>query len=620
MFLPRGSGYRCFNPQNGDAYTVNEATASRFEPFASSFYRPLPPGPVSGRTLLRFAFEGSGSSLRRILGISLISSAVVLSLPVVTGVVFDHILPQAEPGQLALVCILLFVLAFANTLFNLMRGFILLRLEGRIDARVQAALWGRLLDLPASFSRHFSSGDLANRALGIQTIRQAVTGFAASSLLSGVFSLLTFVLLLIYDIKLALVALLLTLIAVAVTLLCGFLQLKHQRRLAAIAGKLSGLTLGMVNGIAKLRVAAAEPRAFVTWSLDYAQQVREELAARRVKNWMATFNALWLPLCTAFLFALYIEAQKSSLVAATASKPMSIGDLVAFLSAFGIMLGAVLSFSKALTDLVAVGPAYERARPILQTEPEARLDRSAPGTLSGALELRSVSFRYRPELPLVVRNVSLRIEPGEFVAIVGSSSSGKSTLLRLLLGFEVPESGNVLYDGCDLRILDQRAVRQQIGVVLQGGRVHAGSIFKNILGAAPLTLDDAWEAARMAGIGEDIEAMPMGMHTVLGEGGGSLSGGQCQRLLIARALVRQPRLLFFDEASSALDNITQAMVSRSLDRLQATRVVIAHRLSTIERADRIYVMQRGELVEVGKFTELMALGGVFAELAKRQVL
>jgi ATP-binding cassette subfamily C protein len=205
------------------------------------------------------------------------------------------------------------------------------------------------------------------------------------------------------------------------------------------------------------------------------------------------------------------------------------------------------------------------------------------------------------------------------VAIVGASGSGKSTLFRMLLRFETPESGSIYYDRRDLATLDVQALRQQIGVVLQNGRIRAGSIHKNIVGTANLTVEEAWEAARMAGLDADIEAMPMGMQTVLGEGGGSLSGGQRQRLLIARALVRRPRILLFDEATSALDNTTQDTVSRSMDNLRSTRVVIAHRLSTIQRADWIYVMEKGQVVQQGAYRELLAQEGPFAELARRQL-
>jgi ABC-type bacteriocin/lantibiotic exporter with double-glycine peptidase domain len=266
-----------------------------------------------------------------------------------------------------------------------------------------------------------------------------------------------------------------------------------------------------------------------------------------------------------------------------------------------------------------VVPLYERATPIFEALPEVSNTNRQPGDLSGAIEMNHVSFRYHPDSPLVLRDISFALKPGQFVAIVGPSGSGKSSLLRLLLGFERPEAGVIYYDGQDLADLDIQAARRQIGVVLQSARLGSGTIFDNIVGSGPFTLDDAWDAARSAGLEQDIREMPMGMHTVVSEGGGNISGGQRQRLLIARAMVKKPRIFLFDEATSALDNRTQAMVSHSLDAFSATRVVIAHRLSTIVHADRVLVVEKGIVVQSGSYEELSEREGLFRELAKRQL-
>ncbi|MGZ8975802.1 ATP-binding cassette domain-containing protein [Methylomagnum sp.] len=295
------------------------------------------------------------------------------------------------------------------------------------------------------------------------------------------------------------------------------------------------------------------------------------------------------------------------------------GDFLAFNAAFTQFLTAILGLGTALTTLLNAIPLYERAQPILHTLPEVDGAGATPGELRGAIELSRVNFSYSADGPQILKDIDLRIAPGEFVAFVGPSGSGKSTLFRLLLGFEVPTSGAVHYDGQDLAGLNVRALRRQLGVVLQNGKLMPGDIFTNIVGSAPLTLDDAWEAARLAGLDGDIRAMPMGMHTVIAEGASTLSGGQMQRLMIARALVGKPRVLLFDEATSALDNRTQEQVSQSLERLNATRVVIAHRLSTIANADWIHVFEQGRVVESGTYGELMERAGRFAELARRQL-
>jgi len=291
---------------------------------------------------------------------------------------------------------------------------------------------------------------------------------------------------------------------------------------------------------------------------------------------------------------------------------------VAFHAAFGLFLSGATSLSTTLIDVLEITTLWERARPIVEAAPEVHTGQGDPGRLTGTLALEHVTFRYREHGPLILDDVSLHAAPGEFIALVGPSGSGKSTLLRLLLGFETPEAGAVYYDGQELSRLDVRAVRRQVGSVLQQSTLMAGTIFEHIAGSALITHEDAWEAVRAAGLVEDIAALPMGLHTFVSEGGSNLSGEQRQRLLIARTLVGKPAIVLFDEATSALDNRTQAVVTASLERLQVTRVVIAHRLSTIQSADRIYVLAGGRVVQQGTFAELTRHAGLFAELMARQ--
>ena len=280
----------------------------------------------------------------------------------------------------------------------------------------------------------------------------------------------------------------------------------------------------------------------------------------------------------------------------------------------------MLTLSTSAVNALTVIPLFERALPILLSVPEVTESKTTPGRINGSLELSHITFRYKPDAPPVLRDISLKIAPGEFVAFVGASGSGKSTLFRLLLGFETPESGAIYFDGQELAGLDIQALRSQIGVVLQTSKPVSGSLFENIVGSAPLTVDDAWDAARAAGLDQDVRRMPMGMHTHIADGGGGISGGQRQRLLIARAIVAKPRIVFFDEATSALDNRTQEIVTISLGALQATRVVIAHRLSTIINADRIFVLDKGSIIQSGTYAELVAQEGLFQKLAERQTV
>lgn len=330
---------------------------------------------------------------------------------------------------------------------------------------------------------------------------------------------------------------------------------------------------------------------------------------------MVVINNILSALTPAVIFAFATDLLRSQ-----ADGGISTGTFLAFNAAFGTFISGATGLSSTVVDILEILPLWERAQPILQATPEVDANKTDPGRLSGRVEIKHIVFRYRAHSDLTLDDVSLRVEPGEFIALVGPSGSGKSTLFRLLLGFDSPESGSICYDGQELAQLDVNAVRRQLGVVLQNSRLMSASIFENISSSAPLTMDEAWEAARMAGLASEIAAMPMGMHTVVSEGGTNLSGGQRQRLLIARALALRPRILLFDEATSALDNRTQAIVSESLEKLNVTRIVVAHRLSTIRNADRIYVLQNGRLVQQGNFEQLAHKEGLFSQLIQRQRL
>jgi ABC-type bacteriocin/lantibiotic exporter with double-glycine peptidase domain len=394
----------------------------------------------------------------------------------------------------------------------------------------------------------------------------------------------------------------------------AYFEIRFQRQIYRVRGRISGMLLEFIGNIARLRVSGAEPRAFAAWAREFSAQKKLSVRAQKVSNGLAIFNSAFPVVSMAILFSYAAQLMGQPLLHA-----LTTGTFLAFLAAFVQFQSAALGLSSAVESALGVVPLYERATPIFEALPEVSNTNRQPGDLSGAIEMNHVSFRYHPDSPLVLRDISFAVKPGQFVAIVGPSGSGKSSLLRLLLGFERPEAGVIYYDGQDLADLDIQAARRQIGVVLQSARLGSGTIFDNIVGSGPFTLDDAWDAARSAGLEQDIREMPMGMHTVVSEGGGNISGGQRQRLLIARAMVKKPRIFLFDEATSALDNRTQATVSHSLDAFSATRVVIAHRLSTIVHADLVLVVEKGIVVQSGSYEELSERKGLFRELAKRQL-
>ncbi|PAP81935.1 NHLP bacteriocin export ABC transporter permease/ATPase subunit [Rubrivirga sp. SAORIC476] len=594
-----------------DQTVVTEAVADRVHPVAFTFYRPFPDRALSALDVARFGLAGGSRDLGAILAVGLVVGLLGLLTPYVTGELFQTAIPEADRGLLFQLIGALVASALGTAAFHATRGLALLRLESRMDVTVQAAVWDRLLKLPTGFFRRFTAGELASRAGAISSIRQLLSGATITSLLSAVFSVTYVGLMLWYSVTLSLWAIGLTGIALTCTLVASWVQLRHQREVSEVQSRLQGRVLQFLTGLTKLRVAGAEAKAFSHWARDFGRQRALQVRAKRSANGLGTFNAAFPIVSSLVLFAVVASGDEGPL--------LPIGTFVAFHAAYASFTAAVLSLSGAFTSVLMAIPLYEQAEPILTALPEVDATKADPGELTGRLGVEHATFRYDPEGSPILQDVTIRAEPGEFVALVGPSGSGKSTVLRLLLGFETPEAGAVLYDDHDLAEIDVQAVRRQLGVVLQSGGLMQGDLFTNIVGSSGATHDDAWEAARMAGFDRDVQKMPMGMHTVVSEGGTTLSGGQRQRLMIARAIVGKPRLLFFDEATSALDNHTQATVSRSLEALEATRIVVAHRLSTIQNADRIYVIDRGRVVQEGTYDELLAVPGLFADLAARQL-
>ncbi|MFV3127219.1 NHLP bacteriocin export ABC transporter permease/ATPase subunit [Niveispirillum sp. KHB5.9] len=599
-----------WDPATGTRVRLDAEQAAGLEQQAFMFYRPLPDEPVSLMGLVRFALRGSDRDIARLLLLGMLGGILGLGVPMATGAVISTVIPAGEPGSLAQFMLLLLTATLGVGAFELTRAIALLRVDARAAITVQAAVMQRVLRLPAPFFRTFAAGDLTQRIFGATQILHVISAAAQTALVSWIFSLASFAFLFTVDWRLGLLVGVLVGGGVAVAVLINLLRLRLERQMVAVQGDLASRVFQLLTGVAKLRANGGERRAFSLWATRFARQKTLSFGVQRLVNRLEVFNAGYVVIASLCLFA-----------AVASFAPLGTGAFAAFNAAFSQFFAATLAMTMAMTSALSAAPLYERLKPLLQAMPEPNHVQAAPRLFTGAVDISHVSFRYAPSGPLTLDDVSLRIQPGEFVAIVGASGSGKSTLFRLLLGFEQPQGGAIYYDGQDLVGLDLGAVRRQLGVVLQNGKLIPGPLFANIIGSTPrLTVDDAWEAARLAGLDQDIRAMPMGMHTVIAEGAGVISGGQKQRLMIARALAARPRILLFDEATSALDNTTQAIVTQSLRELKATRIVIAHRLSTIIEADRIFVMDRGRLVESGTYAQLMEQGGAFAALAKRQVV
>lgn len=617
--LPSGpTSYDAIDPATGERRKVDEALGRSLVPFATTFYVGFGDGPVTAKQLIRFALRGLNADFRTVammgIGLGLLGTVP----PMITGKVFDTAIPQAERVMLIQFAGGLFLMALAQAAFKITQSIAMIRVQGRMDYSAQSAVWDRLLDLPMTFFRGFSAGDLADRASGVDQIRQIVAGAGIAAILGSFSSIFNVFQMVGYNITLAAVAIGLTLFYVGVTTSANYLQLRFQRDEQKRRGRIMGLVLQLISGVAKLRVSGAENHAFRVWATAFSEQRKVSFKVGRVRNVMQVFNACFPVASSMVIFATMVSLKASSAEKGTPFE-MSTGEFLAFSAAYGLFLAAMQALGDASLSMLKIVPVWERLKPILEATPEVDATKVYPGRLNGAIDISHLSFRYTSDGPWILKDVSLKIQPGEFVALVGGSGSGKSTLMRLMLGFESPEMGSIYYDGQDLATLDLRLVRSQMGVVLQESRLLPADIYRNIVGSSSRTVQEAWEAAEKAGIAEDIRAMPMQMHTVVAEGGGSFSGGQKQRLMIARAIVHKPKIIFLDEATSALDNKTQKIVTESMDKLSATRIVIAHRLSTIVNADRICYLEKGELKEQGTFKELMELDGLFAALAKRQL-
>ncbi|WP_309673365.1 NHLP bacteriocin export ABC transporter permease/ATPase subunit [Gemmatimonas sp.] len=608
----QAGGYDIVNPETGSRTPVQKSIVQHLAAFGLVFYRGLPATALRVGDLWRFVTVGIRRDVQTLALLAGLASFLGMVLPVLSAYLFDDVIPSADRGGLVTVFSALVVASVSGVLFELTRGVAMLRLHTRVTHALQLAVLDRLIRLPATFFRNYSAGDLGQRAMSVYTIGEELGNASLSALLGSFVAFSAGLLLLYYSVPLAMLCVAILVVNIAVSAGVSRWSLRYVREQMDTAGKLSGLLLELLHGIAKLRVAAAEPRAFARWSQLFQRQQRVSYAVGLFSiNLGAFYDVLEIATSIA-MYAMYawLATQSASL--------MSTGQFLAFSAAAGTFTSAGLSLSRTAVSMLDLLPTWERGRPLLTTVPEVDFYRPDPGQLAGRIEVQQLKFAYTADGPTILQGVSLDIPAGAFVALVGPSGSGKSTLLRLLLGFEKPDSGSIRFDGHELSTVDVAAVRRQVGVVLQNASLTPGDILSNIVGASGRTLDDAWEAVRMAGMEDDLRAMPMGLHTLVSEGGGGLSGGQRQRLLIARALVSRPRILFFDEATSALDNRTQRLVSESVEQLHATRVVVAHRLSTVRHADRIVVLDGGRIVESGTYDALMRENGLFAQMARRQ--
>lgn len=536
-------------------------------------------------------------------------SLIGMFSPMISKLLFDRVLMSGSVRLLIAITVFSVCVSISTLLISAVKNMIAARIETKLNISVDAATMMRIMSLPADFFKQYSAGELSNRASQVGVLCKMLASTVLSAGLTSVFSLIYISQIFVYAPALVVPALIIILVTVVFSVVSSLVQMKLSIRRMELSGKEDGMTYALITGIQKIKLAGAEKRAFARWGNLYAENAR---LAYSPPMFIRLNSVISLAISLAGTIIMYVMAVKSGI---------SVADYYAFDTAYGMVSGAFASLAGIALTVAQIKPILNMVKPFFDAVPEVSDGKQVITRLSGGIELSNVSFRYSENMPLVVDDMSLKIRPGQYVAIVGKTGCGKSTLMRLLLGFEHPQKGAIYYDGRDLERIDLRSLRRRIGAVMQNGKLFQGDIYSNIVISAPwLSQEEAWEAAELAGIADDIRAMPMGMNTIISEGSGGISGGQRQRLMIARAIAPKPRILMFDEATSALDNITQKKISEALASLKCTRIVIAHRLSTIKQCDRIIVLDNGKIIEDGKYDELIEKNGFFAELVARQRL
>lgn len=603
-------GYEYRDPASGNLVRINRSTAKLLSEEALCFYMPLPMKKLGIPDLMLYMKRciSRGDWILIILATFIVTQVGMLE-PRAYQVITGPVLRSKNVSLLAGMSVFLLCAAFSNGLLSAVTSILTERISLKTSLAVEAAVMMRILSLPLSFFRHYSSGEISTRAGTMNSLCSMLLGYVMSTGLGSVMSLLYIGQIFRFTPALVVPSIIIIVVTTLISLLTSFLQIPVSRKKMKLAAENNGMSYAMITGIQKIRMSGAEKRSFARWAKLYS---REAALDYNPPLFLKLNGVVTTAVSLIGTIVLYYMAVRSG---------VDTSEYFAFSAAYGRVMGAFASLAGIAISAASVPPLLEMVEPILKTEPEVTEKKEVLTHLSGSLEMSHVSFRYEENTPYVLKDFSLKIRAGEYVAIVGRTGCGKSTLIRLLLGFETPESGAVFYDGRDLAGIDPRSLRRRMGVVSQNGQLFQDNIFSNITISAPwLNMDAAWEAAEIAGIAQDIRDMPMGMHTIISEGQGGISGGQKQRILIARAIAPKPRILILDEATSALDNLTQKQVSEALDQLKCTRIVIAHRLSTIRNCDRILVMDQGRIIESGTYEELIAMNGEFADLVARQRL
>ena len=609
--VPHRGNYRYMRQREDggkDLVKINRKTSGNLENLAYHFYRTLPQKSLTMKDFFKFIPKSFPKfHLWYVLGLSLVISLLTMSLPYATKLIFDQVVPSGKNEGIWTLSIVLLNIALMIGLLSMVRDKIFLGIKNIVAVNAQAALFDRVFRLKPDFFRKKSTGSITSEIFGVSEACERLSEGVVTVTFTFIVSLAYAIQIGIYSRFSAITFVLYLIMALNIVCIYAGFKIFHKikmQRIPAIS-HFNGVMYNLIDGIRKIKTNGAEARAFRLWASEFKN-------TDVVKYWDAV-----LPHVSGTFTLLSILA----MVLLIPSTDMSVSDFAAFFTAFCGLNLAISQMGLYTSEFTYILPTIQKIRPIIEAEPEVEESSRIVRELSGNINVTNLSFRYDTSMSYIFNGLDLRINAGEYVAIVGPSGCGKSTLLRLLLGFEVPESGTVFYDQYNVSSVKKSSLRQFLGACLQGGKLFSGTVFDNVRVSNPYaTEDEVWEALRLAAVDEDVKKMNGGLYHELDATGQGISGGQRQRILIARAILNHPSVIFFDEATSALDNISQAKVIENLGMLKCTRITIAHRLSTIKDCDRIIVLDKGKVAEEGTFDTLMAKKGLFADIAKRQLL
>ena len=608
----KGSKYYYFDIATGEEKPLRKEVADAFEGKAYSIRRTLPNKKVTAKEVVSFVWKGiQPRDIVHLVILSAVCTLLGVLLPKLNQLIYDEYIPMGDKDVLAQICFVIVSCMIGKVFITIVKTLQEYRIPARAGYEMQDAVYHRIFELPEKFFRDYDSAELANRVVGVSGIVNSLVSNVFTNGFTLIVSIIYWIQMIHYSGKLTLACFIMLVLYGTIIYFLSKHTIKHIKKIEEYKGDADGKLFQLISSVDKIRMAGAEERAVLEYSTPVANEKRLLLKTGRNSTALSVLMDAGSTLFTMVLYYMMIKSQIG----------IGMGAFMAFTTAFGSVSSASLGFVQGLTEYSQMKPVIKRVAPVFQAAPEDDLNKDIISDISGDIIVDHVTFGYSKDRPPVLNDLSLRIKPGEYVAVVGPSGCGKSTLLKLLLGFEAPDQGRVMYDNKDIASINKHSLRKKMGVVLQNGKLISGSIYENItITSVKPDMDKVWKTIDDVGLREDVDAMPMGIHTLLSEGGGTISGGQQQRILIAKAIYNDPKVLFFDEATSALDNITQAKVCESLEKRAMTRIVIAHRLSTIKKCDRILVLDKGKVAEEGTFEKLMDLRGTFYEMAIRQIV